>query len=343
MKLPVRLGGQEPSIFERQRQELDRQLPGSVEPITSYARVREIKATAELARGSGRLRPEPYFVPLEPPFVEYVHTDLNEIDRYTLDLRAPILTTPWERFVAKWKGTDGAVPLDWRPEERKATEEPAFLRIVTSKQDRVDLENATQFLMSVRRRIGFEVVGHRREVAMQFSCPQSYAQELAGILQTHYEVSEFRLDDEDALWRVDGKRSWIAEYGLATSHIVPLRTLDGFSVEPMQVLMGVLDEVDEDEAAGLQILFEPCRFPWTQNLRKVVVDELTQKPIFEEPDPVECVRRKIVVPMFAVSVRTVATSPRLLERFLAYVNPFATEYNRLVPLTDGVDGDLWAL
>jgi rubrerythrin len=124
----------------------------------------------------------------------------------------------------------------------------------------------------------------------------------------------------------------VAEFALNTSHVAPLQTLGG--VEPMQVLMGVFDDLDPDEAGALQILFEPCERPWEANLKKAILDELTQEPIMKEPDLPSCLRRKIASPFFAVSLRVVGATPGLLDRLLGYVNQFSTEHNRLVPLDD---------
>jgi hypothetical protein len=197
------------SVYERLRAELDRHLAGSSEPIASYTRVREIKAYAELLRGSGRLKAECCFVAAEPPFAEFVHLDLNEHDRYYFDLRAPVLTTPWERFVHRLKGGP-LVEIAWRPPEAKRREPLAFFRIRTSKEDRVDLQNALQFLRALTEPVGFELVGDPDAITMQFVCAESYARTLASLLQSHYEVSEFERAEEDAL-------GWVADEEIPSS------------------------------------------------------------------------------------------------------------------------------
>ena len=322
-----------PAIFERQRAEIEQHIAGGSRPIRSIAHVREIKTSAELMRGTGRLKPEAFFVALEPPHAQYAHIDLNEIDRYYLGLTAPIQTTPIQRLFGRGK----TVPITWRPTPEKPDGPLKFIRVVASKTDSVNLANALQFLLSIGDRVSFEVVGDSYDVTFQIACAEAYFQRLVGILQTHYEVSEFVETDEDAILEMPMHEVWVAEYGLDTTHFIPIRSLGGFDVEPMHVLMGIYDEIDPGEAGALQVLFQPCQHNWARNIRQASVTELTGEPISDDPNLTPLVDEKIQVPFFAVCVRTIATNPELLSRFTSYLRQFDVEHNQFVPLPDSMD------
>ncbi|MEK7795673.1 MAG: type IV secretion system DNA-binding domain-containing protein [Candidatus Hydrogenedentota bacterium] len=198
--------------------------------------------------------------------------------------------------------------------------------------------------------ISFEIVGTDDAIVVQYVCQEPDRQHLTQQLKAHFPdamVSEAR-DYLDRHWqaRLDSE-SVVVDFGLSHEFVRPIETFRNFDIDPLIGVGGTLDHLESDEIGILQVMFQPCRHRWAESILHSVTDWDGGSFFIDAPEMVSLAREKISFPLYAVTVRVAASSPRprrawdiargLGSALTQYSSPAS---NELIPLTnDGYPDD----
>lgn len=195
-----------------------------------------------------------------------------------------------------------------------------------------------QALASVSDRAAFEVAGSAGRVDVRLALAPIEAPHVLGQLRAALpEVLIVPAEESlPARWReAEGTRFTAIEFGLACEFMVPL-ALPRPTEEPLLALVAALAEVGEGELGLFQVLFEPCREPWAENVLRAVVTP-DGRPFFADaPEITALAREKVASPFFAVAVRAAAIAHdnerageivrRLAGALACFGNPLRNEF-----------------
>lgn len=184
--------------------------------------------------------------------------------------------------------------------------------------------------------ISFELFGTSEKVIAQFVAHPDDSPLIRRQLHAHFPEATFVPTAETLSSFADGEYCAIVEFGLGREFLFPLATR---KIDPFIGLIEVLGELGENECALFQVLFEPCRNPWSETILDHV-REFSSKPLFvNRPEFLKLAEEKVRKPLFAVVVRlavkskTFETSWDLLRNLAATLRVFAhPNGNELIPL-----------
>jgi len=314
--------------------ELTKEASDTFEPleITSVSEAKDIKLASEMQRGMGGRIVFGGYVSLEPPFSEYAYGDLTPTDLFFMGGEKPFEPSPLKRWIKRNRKEANV----FSPEEYYdlTDEDMTCIRIYSSQDEDVTPEKFIQLLLSltgVMHPFSFEIVGTAKKISLQIHCLEPSAKHLVGQLFSHFPECEFfesvDLFFEDThLWD-EHKHSEIVvhEYVLSNTHFFPLRVIPHFRLDPLSVVMGAFDELNEDEFGVLQVLFSPVKENWTENIILAAKDEFNpSKPSVRHPDLLASVKEKISSPLFATCITVAASNERIAGGIEGFLHQFKT-------------------
>lgn len=122
----------------------------------------------------------------------------------------------------------------------------------------------------------------------------------------------------------------VAPLCLAGPYCHPIRTFSKLDNDPLASAIAILEELQEDEWAVVQVLFSKAMHPWAENLRMACQDPyLRGKPLFEEIDP-KFVEEKLRSPLYATSVHLAASNRSVRRRLESLVHQYQSSANQLI-------------
>lgn len=271
---------------------------------------REERLRRAMRRGMGGDSVLPFPVSLEPPFTFFHHPELKPS-----------------------KGSPAQLPL-FTQVKVSSLSALSFLEVKLSTKDNYAPEAQEQLLLALGSRypVALEVIGLGGKVAIQFVAVKQEAPNVVGQLQAHYPGSQV----SEGTDLVSGHRELFSEargYRLRDSHLFQLRS--EYRPESYTALGGILSSLRRDEAGLFQVLFQPARHPWQENIVRVASDpwDASRSSFVDLPDLPRKARSKVERPLFAVAVRLAASSPGVLNRLeLGFLSQFQGVENGLVAL-----------
>ena len=239
-------------------------------------------------RGSGKLAPFP--IPLEPPFSRFDH-DARE--------------KPATSSAATPTAAAVTIPLS----------DLSFLKVRLSAKDGYSPALGQQLVLafSPRYHLSFEVIGHGGSAYLQFVSARQDASNVVNQLNSHYPRAQAFDDPDRARW--DETTLRIARsYRLRDSHLFQIKT--DHRPEVYIPLVGVLAGLRKADAGMFQVLFQPVRHPWRNNIIRLASDpwDPSKSAFVDLPDLPRRAQSKVERPLFAVTVRLAATSRDLLDQ-----------------------------
>lgn len=295
-------------------------------------------------------------VDLEPPFRPFwSHALPPDAALQPDDARRPTaLSALTERLSAYLSGKAAAGPPS--PDSLEAAEEPspaAFeddsplveLGIVLPAQEVVKPEAMERLLLSLRYArtpFAFEVVGSASSIHVQFACRVAAAPILREQLRAHFP----RAAVQDGamclapLWESDdADEGTVIDFGLSKEFMLPLAVARNLDVDPLIAVTAAMSDLQPDEVAVFQVLFEEATAPWVESALRAVSDDGGGSFFADAPHVSALAREKMRRPLFAAVVRAAARSPVegrawTIARALAGALAPATnpEGNGLIPL-----------
>jgi len=296
--------------------DLEKYIPAEIElyqpervEIPSFSMLAEkadFKLDLELAKGKGMNRNFPYPVQLEPPYEDYEHINLSEIDKHFLG-----------------QG-------DYQPAEYPKYQ---LVHIRALLNDEVQPQHILSMLIALtgEQHISFEIVLYKGEIKAYFILPDFLKDTLLSQLYTFFPKSQFETAPYDPILDVDekGYRADYLEYALLSSNLYPLRKIE--DPNALTYLIGLLEEV---EGLGiLQVMAKRCWGAWERNYDLCLRDRYTfERTKFRDLDIEKILEEKNKPPYFAVAIKTGFSNKEACYRLHRFLTAFNSTYQQLIPL-----------
>ncbi len=297
-------------------------------------------------RGRGwQVWPQP--VRPEPAFAEFAGYHLPDAQRPVDDgIRATFFASLFDSIQAKLNRQPVVEPEEIVEPEPVASEEPLTEELVVSLPSSLDLPDDAlrSFLDSLHgstEPTGFELLGTNEGITIQFAASPQDAPALQRQLQAFLPKlplapAQSRLAEA---WTQRDGVGFIVDFGLAHEFMLLLQT--GHAVDPFVGLVAALNELQRDEVAVFQVLFQPVQNPWPPSVWKSVTDAHGKALFVNRLQLIPGTKAKLEQPLFGVVVRAAAKA-ETFERSAAIVREMAEalrsfsrmEANRLIPLTN---------
>ena len=110
---------------------------------------------------------------------------------------------------------------------------------------------------------------------------------------------------------------------LDSAFCYPLRTFTHLDPDPLGVAVAAMDQLDRDEWAILQVLFQPAKHAWAENVELAIQHPYKSSDFLVEKADVKLIRDKLRSPLFAVSVRLLASRRDVYQHLEGWCEQFA--------------------
>jgi hypothetical protein len=252
---------------------------------------------------------QPFPVALEPAFMPYAPDDPDALNRLSHVRALPQAASPSLRHIGL------QLPLD-----QKVTVAAA--------------SGLLSILGGLHRPLGFEIVATGSQIGYQFSVSMPEAPSVLSSLRMQWSKAAFDFQDDLLAFNSSpvnsrlASNAFVVDFGLLNFSYLPLACFESFVTDPLagviaglgQVVEGQLDNLENGEMAGLQVLFAPARAPWAASLFEVAGEfDATSHPGSNitarsngrsplESEAVRSARTKLVHPLYTAVIRVFAVS-----------------------------------
>ena len=190
--------------------------------------------------------------------------------------------------------------------------------------------------------MSLETIGTHDTIRFQLAGPEQEVSRVISQLYARYPESEFEKGTHhgapghpaiDLLEQcLSTGTPVLKEYRLSDTHAVRLSVFSDFRNDPLNVLVGALTDLEEDEFGLVQIQFYPVKNSWYSNITKAVADPMDpSRPSVPDSKLLALAKEKVRFPMFAVGITMAASSDELIERLNGFIHQFRSPNNRLQP------------
>lgn len=280
---------------------------------TSEERRKLITDEMEAGRGSDSIFDYP--VPLEPPF-------------------KPFSFRPEKRSVFdglfRREGTIPQVVVSDKAKRGRLS----FIRIKPSREDKYSLDIAEQFVLSlpVLSPIAFEIIGHGGKIRVQIAAEESSTDSIISQVSSHFPGADV-YPEEDLLRDAMPSGAVARAYRLKTTHFLPLSFhTDG---DPYRTLFGCIGSLEKGSMGALQLLFTPIINNWQDNIWRASRTQYdpSQSPFIDLPGLPKSVDKKISKPLFAATIRILASDENLLTNMEGFLKQADNGENGIMPVS----------
>lgn len=295
-------------------------------------------------RGRGwQVWPEP--IRPEPPFQEFTGYQLPHSQIEIDDGRRPGFLASLFDFIEKRTNPAPAITDDEALEPQPvSTEAPLVTQFTASLPANLEISDQAvcAFFNSLSICIeptAFEIVGTPENVSVQFASSAADATPLRRQLTAHFPDVAFipPKDELSELWtNIDGD-GLIVDFGLAHEFMMPLQT--AHSGDPFVGIIAAVSELECDESAVFQVIFQCTRNPWPQSVWRSVTDQNGKALFINKLQLIPGTKTKLASQLFGAVVRVAAKASSFersteIVRSLAYsLRSFTMlESNHLIPL-----------
>jgi hypothetical protein len=266
-------------------------------------------------------------VHLEPPFVPFPGHFLPAI-RVPDDGKRPTFVSKLvERF--RWRRNEPPPAV----QEIEGAEPPGTLGLALARKGRLSVfsvglapnakpreEAMAALLLTLRAAqmpLSFEIVGTTERIALQMTCHEEDQPLFAHAFKSYFPEAEATpITDRLYSWHRAHEYTLfdVVQAGYAREFMIPLRLPERSEPDPLVAFVSALEGMAADEAAALQILFEPASAPWPESIFRAVSDNAGGDFFLNAPHIGREARRKALLPLFGVVVRIAAAGPELARR-----------------------------
>lgn len=295
-------------------------------------------------------------VELEPPFQPFHHTP----GAFTPPVDDGRKHTFFSALIERFRNNEGdsssgeaLTDIDERVEPRVLTARAPMCEVVVSvdRDEKSSVERVDHILLALSAcegTISFEIIGTSSKIDVQFACSERDLRYVQEVLRAYLPNSVLSVR-EDSLAKLLSAlpERLIVDFGLSEEFMRPIKTFKRFDVDPLTGIIGTLENLESEEVAGIQVLFQATQEPWAASVLRSVSDGAGGSFFFDDPEMLTLAREKIGRPLFAVVVRLIAgaqSSNRTWEIARALTGGLEqvadTQSNELIPLTnEGYDDD----
>jgi hypothetical protein len=145
------------------------------------------------------------------------------------------------------------------------------------------------------------------------------------------EFDESRIESWATLKRDGDGAISAADLALTGGVCFPLRTYHRLDPDPLGVAIAAMDQIPDDGWAILQVLFQQAQHPWHENIAAAIRHPFKpSEAIFGDIDS-RAVDTKLDGPLFAVSIRLLASDGAVMKQLVGWAEQFACPPQHLRP------------
>jgi hypothetical protein len=192
--------------------------------------------------------------------------------------------------------------------------------------ERLKPDEIRQFLVMLsysKAQISFEIIATATVIRLQFVCREPDAIHLQSQLKAYFPHCIIT-DQSETLTHIiiDGLYTYILDFGLQQEFTRPILMPERYDTDPLTGLFGVMEHLQEDEQAVVQILFKGTVNPWAESIMRSVTDNRGDSFFMDAPEMPKLAIEKISSPLYGVVIRAVAqsTTPEKASRVLERVS-----------------------
>ena len=283
-------------------------------------------------------------VELEPPFRPF---EGHVLPRHFFPDDG-IQETRLSRFAGKVLNFLGKPPEAPPQREEDGVEEPEP-QFLESRDDLIELqvqlpntytpsrEVMAQCLSSLsycRTALAFEVIGTKGGITAQVVAELSDAEQAFPQLKAHFPEAVLNPTHNclGESWQLNGHTNFeIREFGLRREFMMPLLSAGQLAIDPLVGLCGALEMLKDGEAGIFQVLFQPVRHPWAENILSAVTTEEGGSFFSDFPELASQTKRKLSHPLYAVVARIAARGRdendtwAIIKRLTGAMRPFTSQ------------------
>lgn len=191
--------------------------------------------------------------------------------------------------------------------------------------------------------ISFEIIASHTSIRIQFVCRESDILHVQSQLKAYFPACILQ-DTSNSLTQIvdDALYTYLCDLGLKEEFTRPIAMPERFDIDPLAGLYGVLEHLQEDERAVLQILFKGAVNPWAESIVRSVSDGSGDSFFLDAPEMPKLAADKASSPLFGVVIRVVGQciGPEQAYSVLERVSNVLTQsscspYNSLIVLSGG--------
>jgi hypothetical protein len=328
----------------------------------------EGKAFAELHRGSGRWPLQRHPCDIEPPFDPWDRASVSQWDCWVNDWEGA-----WAVGILGYRTATPRIlpggstitlpPVDWGHDYRH------LVPIVVEQfpDDEATIPKAQQLLLSmpaIYRPVSFEVIGlgpctgqngnqpesTKPRIVVQFVVDRGDLENVHHQLLTHYpnsavlrdkNLSEKGPHDKDMVcaYQLRENSGHAASFCLAEGYCWSLRRLSYLDTDPLAVVTAAMDHLEDHEWAMVQVLFKPSENQWAHTLRSVMADPFCPGRMIFRDISHKVLDEKFSSPLFAVSIRILASQPHVYRHLLGWIEQFSAPPQLLTTTDDDTEDE----
>jgi len=251
-------------------------------------------------------------VDIEPPFVpfffHYTPTKQTIID----DGKRPTLLS---KFADLFKDTPRQSQVEEveefpiEPFVFQNSEELRAVSISLPKGQKIKVDETEQLLLmlsSSTAPISFEIIASNTSIRIQFVCRESDYSTLQSQVKAYFPESILH-DKSDTLGDIIKNQyiTCLSDFGLQEEFMRPISMAQGFDLDPLTGLFGILENLNEGEQGAIQILFKGTLNPWAESIMRSVMDNDGKAFFLDAPEMLPLAKDKISSPLFGVTIRTI--------------------------------------
>lgn len=264
-------------------------------------------------RGRGWLSAE-LPVELDPPFRPFVGHSLPYVPVPDDGRRSTSLSEFADQFFGRGTTRQELMPSKAEEPTPQLLERDGDLRVFSlsiPREEKTSGEAASAFLLALRGSrfpFSFEVAGTGEGVALQFaSRAEDHSLLLASLRSYFPAVIASPATDVLARFRATHPETstFVLHIGYGREFMLPFRAAERLEPDPLQGIVGALDDVAAGELAAVQLLFQHADAPWAENIYRAVTTSDGGDFFFDAADFTRAAKRKAMEPLYAVVLRLV--------------------------------------
>lgn len=284
-------------------------------------------------------------VSLEPPFIPFVRYFPRS--GYIDESKRPTIISS---FIDAIKGKKHPKYSDEQIMDYESIEpfiysaplEIKTLQIKLPKQRKINFENMRALLMMLSNtqfNVSFELFGNKSEIIIQFVCGSLDLQIVRTYIKSYF--PELAIIENNKFIEILPKdtQTHIVEFGLKEEFVRPISILKNNTIDPLTSIIGILENLQDYEFGGIQILFQAAVNRWSQSiLHSVTLGD--GKSFFQDvPDAPKIAQEKVSSPLFGVSIKAFSQEKSGSQTIIENLTHAVTQaskgmYNELMPLLD---------
>ncbi len=193
------------------------------------------------------------------------------------------------------------------------------LQLKRPKERQITPEKMKALLVMLSNTIGlisFEIIGTAEEIILQFVCDELHTDTVEMYIKAFFPSCATVTTDTYVTGILNADFSTaVIDFGLQHEFVLPLPRAKNFTMDPLIGVISVLDRLQANEQAGLQILFQPVVNHWNESITRSVTMHDGTSFFLDLPEAPQLALEKTSSPLYGVTIRAFAQAVELPAAF----------------------------